>query len=158
MLGLLLSTLLSSAQSKFDKIYNTFDNTEGVTNFTFTKEMVDAFNIDLGSEGEERELMGDLQKIRFLSYNPEKGNLSGDDFIKKAVALLPSKYKKYDAHNEGSGVGIWLLGKKRKYSECHVFVNNNKPAGNSFIVSFYGNFKVSDLEALKETGKGMSSR
>lgn len=156
-LGLLLSTLLTSAQSKSDKIYDTFDNKDGVTNFTITKDMTDAFNIDLGDDGDGRIVSGDLQKIRFLSYNPQKGELSGDAFIKKAIAMLPSKYKKYDDDDEDSNAEIWLLGKKRKYSECHVFVKNENAEGNSFIVSFYGDFKVDDLEALKETGREMSN-
>lgn len=156
-LGLLLATLLSSAQSKADKIYDTFDNEDGVTSFTFTKEMTDAFNIDLGDDGDEKKVSGDLRKIRFMSYNPEKGSWSGDDFLKKAVSMLPSQYKKYeDEENDDSDAEIWLLGKKKKYTECHVFVNNENPGGNRFIVSFYGDFTVNDLEGLKASGKQFS--
>jgi len=155
-LGLLLATLLSSAQSKADKIYDTFDNKDGVTSFTFTKEMTDAFNIDLGDDGEEKNVTGDLHKVRFMSYNPEKGQWSGDDFLKKAVSMLPSQYKKYEDDDDDSDAEIWLLGKKKNYSECHVFVNNENPVGNRFIVSFYGEFTVNDLEGLKAKGKGMS--
>lgn len=156
-LGLLLATLLSTAQSKADKIYDTFDNKDGVSSFTFTKEMTDAFNIDLGDDGEEKEVSGDLHKIRFLSYNPEKGTMSGDEFLKKAVAMLPAKYNKYvDDDEEDSDAEIWLLGKQRKFSECHVFVNNENPSSNSFIISFYGEFTVNDLEGLKATGEQIS--
>jgi len=155
-LGLLLATLLSSAQSKADKIYDTFDNKDGVTSFTFTKEMTDAFNIDLGDDSEEKNVTGDLHKVRFMSYNPEKGQWSGDDFLKKAVSMLPSQYKKYEDDDDDSDAEIWLLGKKKNYSECHVFVNNENPVANRFIVSFYGEFTVNDLEGLKATGKGMS--
>jgi hypothetical protein len=156
-LGLLLSTLLTSAQSKADKIYDSFDNKDGVTSFTFTKEMTDAFNIDLGDDGDEKNVTGDLHKIRFMSYNPGKGIWSGDEFLKKAVSMLPSQYEKYvDDDDEDSDTEIWLLGKKKKYTECHVFVHNDNPQGNSFIVSFYGDFTVNDLEGLKATGKGMS--
>lgn len=156
-LGLLLASLLSSAQSKADKIYDTFDNEDGVTSFTFTKDMTDAFNIDLGEDDEEKNVTGDLHKIRFMSYNPEKGSWSGDEFLKKAVSMLPSQYKKYvDEDDEDSDTEIWLLGKKKKYTECHVFVNNENHEGNRFIVSFYGDFTVNDLEGLKATGKGIS--
>lgn len=156
-LGLLLSTLLTAAQSKADKIYDAFDNEDGVTSFTFTKEMTDAFNIDLGDDGEEKKVTGDLHKIRFMSYNPEKGNWSGDEFLKKAVSMLPSRYKKYvDEDQDDSDTEIWLLGNKRKYSECHVFVNNENPNGNRFVVSFYGDFTVNDLERLKASGRQFS--
>lgn len=155
-LGLLLAALLTSAQSKADKIYNSFDGQEGVTSFTFTKDMTDAFNIDLGEDGDEKNVTGDLHKIRLMSYNPEKGEMSGETFIRKAVALLPSKYKKYEEDNDDSNTEIWLLGRGKKYSECHLFIRNDKEEGNCFIVSFYGDFNVTDLDKLEKTGKSLS--
>lgn len=155
-LGLLLSTLLTSAQSKADKMYNSFADTDGVTSFTFTKDLSDAFNIDLGDDGEEQKVTGDLKQVRFMTYNPEKGEWTGDAFISKAISKLPSKYHKYEEKGVDSNMEIWLLGKKSKYSECHIFIRNNNQKGNSLIVSFYGNFNVNDLERLKETGKNFS--
>lgn len=155
-LGLLLSTLLTSAQSKADKMYDSFAEKDGVTSFTFTKDLSDAFNIDLGDNGEEQKVSGDLKQVRFMTYNPEKGEWTGDAFISKAVSMLPSKYHKYEDKGVDSNTEIWLLGKKSKYSECHIFIRNNNPSGNSLIVSFYGDFNVNDLEGLKETGKSFS--
>ncbi|MFV0592303.1 MAG: DUF4252 domain-containing protein [Draconibacterium sp.] len=156
-LGLLLSTLFVSAQSKADKIYDSFANTDGVASFTFTKNMVDAINLDFGDNGEAKKVSGDLNEIRFLSYNPEEGNLSGEAFLKKAVSMLPSQYKKYEDDDSDGNTEIWLLGKKRKYSECHVFIHNENVSGNQFLVSFYGSFNVNDLEGLKAAGEGMSN-
>jgi len=156
-LGLMLSTFLSSAQSKADRIYDAFENEEGVSIFTLTKNMVDAFNIDLGDDGEEKKVTGDLNKIRFMSYNPQKGEMSGNSFIHKAVSMLPSQYKKYEEEDsEDSDAEIWLLGGKKKYSECHIFIHNENPNSNCFLVSFYGDFTVNDLDGLKETGKEFS--
>lgn len=155
-IGFLLATLLLSAQSKSDKIYDAFEGKPGITNFTFTKNMIDAIDIDLGDDGDERNVTGDLTKIRFLSYNPEKGQLTGDEFIKKAISILPGAYKKYEDEDDDSDAEIWLLGKRKKYSECHVFVKNENGEGNRFIVSFYGDFKVEDLGGLKKAGKDFS--
>jgi len=155
-LGLMLTTFLASAQSKADRIYDTFEDQDGVSSFTFTKNMTDAFNIDLGDDGDEKNVSGDLHQVRFLSYNPEKGEMSGDAFIRKAVSMLPSQYKKYEDDDNDSNTEVWLLGGKKKYSECHVFIRNNNPDGNCFLVSFYGDFTVNDLKGLKETGKGFS--
>ncbi len=160
-LGLMLSTLMTAAQSKADKIYDTFEGMDGVNSFTFTKNMTDAFNIDLGEDGEEKEVSGDLHKVRFMSYNPEKGEMSGKKFISEAVSMLPSKYTRYeddddDDDDDDSNAEIWLLGGKKKYSECHVFIWSENPGGNSLLVSFYGDFTVNDLDALKETGRGFS--
>lgn len=155
-IGFLLATLLLSAQSKSDRIYDTFAGKPGITNFSFTKNMIDAIDIDLGDDGNERNVTGDLKEIRFLSYNPEKGRLSGQEFTEKAISMLPRAYKKYEDEDENSDTEILLLGSKKKYKECHLFVKNGNGKGNQFIVSFYGDFKVDDLEGLKKAGKDFS--
>lgn len=155
LIGFLLATLLLPAQSKSHKIYDTFSGKEGVTNFSFNKNMIDAVDIDLNDENQH--VSGDLHEIRFLSYNPEKGELSGPEFLEKAIALLPSSYKKYeDPEDDDSDAEIWLRGRGKKYSECHVFIKNEDPEGNRFVISFYGNFNVTDLTKLKKTGKGLT--
>lgn len=155
-IGFLLASLLLSAQSKSHKIYDTFANKPGITNFSFTKNMIDAIDIDLGDNGDERNVSGDLNEIRFISYNPGKGQLSGDEFIEKAISMLPRSYKKYEDEDDDSDSEIWLLGSKKKYTECHLFVKNKNGEGNRFIVSFYGDFKLDDLNGLKNAGKDFS--
>ena len=154
-LAFLLATLLAGAQSKSDKIYDVFSGRDGVTNFTFSKNMIDAIDLDLGEDDDERSVTGDLHKIKFLSYNPEKGDLSANDFTKKAIGMLPSQYKKYE-DDEDDDAEIWLLGKKKKYSECHVFTKGEDNASFRIIVSFYGDFTVNDIDKLREKGKGFS--
>jgi len=152
----LTSTLLVNAQSKSDKMYDVFSGKDGVSNFSFSKNMIDAIDIDLGDE-DEKNVTGDLHQIRFMSYNPDKGKLKGSEFTKKACGLLPAAYKKYEAKGEEEDdVEIWLLGKKKKFQECHVFTTNDDDDQMRFIVSFFGDFNVNDLDALKKTGKEFS--
>jgi hypothetical protein len=154
-LALLLVSLITGAQSKADKIYDVFSGRDGVTNFTFSKNMIDAIDIDLGENDDERTVTGDLHKIRFLSYNPTKGDLSADEFTKKAINMLPSVYKKYE-EDDDDDAEIWLLGKKKKYTECHVFTKGENNENFRIIVSFYGDFNVNDIDKLREKGKGFS--
>src|SRR5680860_231872 len=155
---MLIVVQLVSGQSKSDKIYDVFSGKEGVSNFSFSKSMIDAIDLDLGDDEEgEKKVTGDLFQIRFMSYNPKKGSLSGPAFTKKAVALLPSQYKKYEDDDDDSDAEIWLLGGKKKFSECHVFITNEEDDQMRFVVSFYGDFTVNDLEGLKKTGKGFSN-
>lgn len=151
------SAILAGAQSKSEKMYDAFDGKDGITNFSFSKSMIDAIDIDLGDDGDEKSVTGDLNQIRFMSYNPEKGTIGGSDFTKKAIGLLPSAYKKFEAEDDDDDdVEIWLLGKKKKFQECHVFTTNKNNENMRFVVSFYGDFTVNDLEGLKKTGKGFS--
>ena len=72
---LIITSQLLNAQSKSDKMYDVFENKDGISSFSFSKNMIDAINLDLGEDGEEKSVTGDLNKIRFMSYNPEKGDL-----------------------------------------------------------------------------------
>lgn len=154
-LAFLLASLLGLAQSKSEKIYDSLSGLEGVTSFTFSKSMIDAIDIDLGEDDDERNVSGDLHQIRFLSYNPNKGDLGADKFTKRAIDMLPSQYKKYE-EGDDDDVEIWLLGKKKKFTECHVFTKGENNTNFRIIVSFYGDFTVNDIDKLKEKGKGFS--
>ena len=152
----LAATFLVSAQSKSDKIYDVFSGKDGVSNFSFSKNMIDAIDIDLGDE-DEKNVTGDLHRIRFMLYNPKKGSLNGPDFTQKAIKLLPSQYKKYIDDDEDSDAVIYLLGGKKKFSECHVFITNERDDQLRFLISFFGDFTVNDLDGLKKTGRGFSN-
>jgi hypothetical protein len=154
---ILLVSQLVRAQSKSDKMYDQFANKDGITSFTFSKNMIDAINLDLGENGEEKKITGDLFQIRFMSYSPEKGSMSGTEFIEKAIGYLPkSAYSKYEDEDKNSDTEIWLMGGKKKFQECHVFVKNENENQMKFVVSFYGDFTVNDLEKLKKSGKDFS--
>ena len=159
-LAIVLAPIFGLAQSKSDKMYDVFADREGVTNFSFSKNMIDAIDLNIGNEDEdgEKQVSGDLTRVRFMSYNPSKGKLSGPEFLEKAAGFLPkSTYHKYkDPDGEDDNTEIWLMGKKNKYNECHVFFKNDNKTGLHFIVSFYGDFKVSDMEGIKELGRGFS--
>ena len=141
------------AQSKSDKLFDMFRNKPGVTYFAFTKNMTDAFDIDLD---DGKTITGDLNEIRFMSYNPKKGELSGSDFLRKTVGLLPGAYDKIVSVDDENDAEIWMLGNKRKASEFHVFVHNDSPENMQFVVSFYGDFDIDDVDGIREIGLNMS--
>lgn len=155
---LFLSQILG-AQSKSDKMYNAFSSNDAIISFTFSKNMIDAIDIDLGENGDEKNVTGDLHQIRFMSYNPEKGELSGSEFLEQAKGYLPKiSYKKFEDDNEDTNAEIWLMGGKKNFQECHVFVRNEDENQLHFVVSFYGDFTVNDLEKLRKTGKDFSEK
>lgn len=156
---LLFLSQISGAQSKSDKMYNAFSSDDAATSFTFSKNMIDAIDIDLGENGDEKNVTGDLHEIRFMSYNPEKGDLSGPEFLEQAKGYLPKmSYKKFEDDDEDSNAEIWLMGGKKNFQECHVFVRNEDKNQLQFVVSFYGDFTVNDLEKLRKTGKDFSEK
>ncbi len=152
-----LASQMVNAQSKSDKMYDVLSGKDGVTNFSFSKNMIDAIDIDLGEDGNEQKVTGDLQQVRFMSYNPKKGSLSGTEFTEKAISYLPkTAYKKYEGEDPDDDAEIWLQGGKRKFQECHVFIKNQQEGQLRIVVSFYGDFTVNDLEGLKKTSEGFT--
>ena len=104
----------------------------------------------------EKQLPGDLHEIRLLSYNPDKGVMSGPQFIKKAVGMLPFSYDKLDLEDDNDGLEAWMLGNKRKASEFHLFIKSDNPESMHFLVSFYGNFNIDDMDKLTHIGIDLS--
>lgn len=155
---ILLVTQLAGAQSKSDKMYDAFANKDGISSFTFSKNMIDAIDLDLGEDGEEKKVTGDLHQIRFMSYNPEKGEISGPQFLEKAIGYLPKAAYKFEDDDPDNDAEIWLLGGKKKFQECHIFVRNEQDNQMQFVVSFYGDFTVNDLEKLRKSGKEFSEK
>lgn len=142
------------AQSKSDKLFDTFRNKPGVTYFAFCKNLDDAFNIDLDEKGKSVE--GDISEIRFMAYNPDKGQLEVKEFCRKSSDLLPPAYKLVET-DEADNAKIWMLGNNRKAKEFHVLIGGDETSDLCFWISFYGNFKVKDLDGIKEIGMEMTS-
>nr|MBD3623086.1 DUF4252 domain-containing protein [Sunxiuqinia sp.] len=151
---IVLASTVAVAQSKSDQLFDAFRNKLGVSYFAFTKSMTDAFNIDLDDEA--KTIKGDLSEIRFLSYNPKKGNLNGPDFITKAAGLLPGAYDRIVEVDSENNAEIWMLGNKRKASEFHVFIRSESNDDNQFLISFYGDFDIDDVEGVREIGLSLS--
>lgn len=58
---------------------------------------------------------------------------------------------------DGTDTEIWLLGKRKKIKECHIFIKNDEVDQMRFVVSFFGDFTVNDIDNLKKKGKEFSS-
>jgi len=51
---------------------------------------------------------------------------------------------------DSDDVEFWIEGDSKKVRECHVIVTDSKDNQFSCLVSFYGNFKVEDLDKLEK--------
>lgn len=153
-LFVLLTAPALMAQSKTEKLYDAFRNKPGVSYFAFSKDLTNAFNIDLDDEGKNIE--GDINEIRLLTYNPNKGQLSNIEFLKKTSGLLPSSCKLVETDADDNAK-IWMLGNRKKASEFHILIGGDNAESMSFLISFYGDFKVKDLDGLKAMGHEMAN-
>ena len=151
---LILFVTAASAQRRSDRLYDVFRNKPGVAYFAITKDLQDAFNIGLEDEG--KNINGDIHEIRLMSYNPEKGPLKGNEFSKKTADMLSSMCKHLDSADLDDGAEIWMTGNKRKASEFHILVPGEDEDSHCFLISFYGDFDITDAEGIKHLGAHLS--
>lgn len=158
LVALIIATLTGSGQSRSYRIFDEYSNHDGFTYLAFSKSMIDA--VDLKLDDENKKITGDLNEIRILILNREKSNLGGS--LPKIIAEKFSKlnYRKAEAKDaEGSDdVEFWIEGDSKKVKECHVIVKDNKDSQFSCLVSFYGNFKVEDLDIFEKFSRKQSDK
>lgn len=150
LVAFLISTLVGSGQSRSFRIFDEFSNHEGFTYLAFSKSMIDAVNLNL--DDENKKITGDLNEIRILILNREKSNLGGS--LPKIISerLRKLNYRKVEPKDtdKSDDVDFWIEGDSKKVKECHVIVRDSKDNQFSCLVSFYGNFKVEDLERMEK--------
>ena len=152
LIAMLLSFLSGFTQSKAQKIYDRYPKEEGFTSFTFSKSMIDMMNMNLDEEG--KKITGDFQELRLLIYNADKGKIRNfSEVVSKELASL--KYEQIHPKDEkpDDNAEFWIEGKGDKVSECHIILGDKNKENNSCLfLSFYGNFKVDDLNKLEQIG------
>jgi hypothetical protein len=158
LVALLISTLTGSAQSKSYRIFDEYANKEGFTYFAFSKAMIDAVNLKLDEEN--KKVTGDLNEIRFLLLDREKSNLGGTLSKSMASKLEKLEYRKAEPNGADANddVEFWVDGDSKRINECHVIVRNSDDNQFTCLVSFYGNFKVEDLESLEKFSRKQSKK
>jgi len=156
LVALIIAALTGSSQSRSYRIFDEYANHDGFTYLAFSKSMIDAVNLNL--DDENKKITGDLNEIRILILNREKSNLGGS--LTKIVAEKFNKlnYRKAEPKDakDSDDVEFWIEGDSKKVKECHVIVKDNKDKQFSCLVSFYGNFKVEDLERLEKFSRKQS--
>ena len=156
--ALLISTLAGSGQSRSYRIFDEYSNHDGFTYLAFSKSMIDA--VDLKLDEENKKITGDLNEIRILIFNREKSNIP--ESLSKVIAgkFNNLHYRKVEPKNQGDddNVEFWIDGDSKKVKECHVIVNEKHDNRFSCLVSFYGNFKVEDLDSFEKFSRKQANK
>ncbi len=141
-----LTQFVSAQNDVSDKMYHYFKGMDEVTYMAFSKSMMDFVDLDLDDEfGEDSNVTGDLNEVRLLIYKPDtKPNKSFSDqvlgFLKKG------KYEKIEDDDKDDDTEVWVNRNGRKIYECHVIFQGDR---NGVLLSFFGDFKVKDVEKLE---------
>jgi hypothetical protein len=156
LVAIVVASLTGSAQSKSYRIFDEFSNHDGFTYLAFSKSMIDA--VDFNIDDENKKITGDLNEIRILVLNREKSNLGRS--LPKIISEKFNKlnYKKIEPKDNSNNVEFWIEGDGKKVKECHVIVKDDKDNEFSCLVSFYGNFKVEDLDSFEKFSRKQAEK
>jgi len=150
LVAIIITTLTGSSQSRSYRIFDEYSKHEGFSYLAFSKSMIDAVNLNL--DDENKKITGDLNEIRILILNREKSNLGGS--LSKIISEKLNKlnYRQVEPKDakDNEDVEFWVEGDSKRIKECHVIIKDNKDKQFSCLVSFYGNFKVEDLDRLEK--------
>ena len=132
-----------AAQNTSTEIYNSFENTEGVNSFSFSKMMLDAIDITTEDEdGSIQQIKGDLHKVKFLNFNENASN----NYKKLNRLFGDSNYKLVDLENSDTeGIIVYIARKGKHISEIHLLIED---FGEGSLISIYGELKAKELCAI----------
>ncbi len=132
--------LLSFTPSPQGDIHTQYASKEGVTAFSFSKDMIDALDFDMDVNDKMKCIKGDLSSIKFLAFN--------DDNETNSLELLKDLKKSGYENIEWDGVDgdidvlLYVDRNGKRFSEIHfVTLSNGKPKA---MISFYGDITVKD--------------
>jgi len=143
-----VSFSLKAQDRPSDKLFEKMALKQGITMMSFSKEMLDAVNLNFDDDdNDESNVTGDLYEVKLIIYKAPE-NEEPMAFRETTLRYLPlNKYKKVEDDDTDDDVDIRILRKGRKVSECHVLFQGEI---NGVLLSFFGDFKIEDVDELAE--------
>ena len=141
---------LIQAQTKGESLHAKYSNIDGFNSFSFAGSFLKNLDFDVDEDELEKNITGDCKNIKFLSYKHVTGTETKFRNIVSSQLTKGSSYKEVltDRDEDDNSDEIHFYAKasgKKKFSEFHVLhYNENRTS----LVSFFGDFKVDELETL----------
>lgn len=165
LLAMLLSTLLGTAQTKAEKLYDMYNLKDGITIISFSKSVIKPF--DLWIDSETKKLLMDMDRVSLMVYNQYKGNDSSEAVYKRINRELKGgQYFEIDPneldwnmHSPNTQIDNGDLklighGKKDNMSEFHVVINDEQ---HTVLFSFFGKITIEDLRKIEDFSQSTKS-
>ncbi len=149
--GLMVMFLANSQSNATEKMYDYLKKQEGVSLLSFSKDMIDMVDLNLDDESIRKKVTGPLTEVR-LAICKGTSNTAG---IKVAEFLNQSPFQFIDIEEEKGELKVFVNRKGKVVKECHITI----PSADNFImVSFFGDFKIEDLNQLKQSAAGFGKK
>ncbi len=139
-----------NGQNRFsDKLYDNLKNQQNISLLSFSKSMIDMIDLDISGvdKDENKKITGPLNEVRLAICNQKVNRNTGFeivDFLKKP----PFNEVDLEEKEKDDNMRVFLHRKGKIIQECHVTIQGDSSL---FLVSFYGDFKVDDIDKLKKS-------
>lgn len=137
---------VTAQSSPSEKLYASLDGAKGITIVSLSKEIINMVDM-IVDEDDSKEITGPLEKVKLMSCKKEKAPSSID------ALLRTFKERPFDLVEEGNDdAEIFIIRSGRKIKECHIVSEDDESL---FLLSFYGNFKVEDIDKMANKANRM---
>jgi len=134
-----LAVYAPAQKSASDRLYSKLEGADGVMLISIPKEIFGTLEMVVDDD-DEKELAGRLERLRVMVCGIETAG-SSVNVIKRTFSRKPFERAKH----EGTNGEVFVVRSGKKLTECHVMNTNRKRL---FVLSFYGDFRSSDVEKL----------
>jgi len=136
---LLSLSVLAGSGGKSDKIYSELKANYDCFSMSLSKEMIDAFDIDIDLDGKQKWITGDFLEGRFLVISDiKKASDIKKSFLKEGYQEVDlEEVDEFESSNEETYLMITKSGNVVK--EAHFIVCTDD---NTILLSIYGNLNV----------------
>ena len=153
LIGLTTFTLVNSQNRPSDKFFNSLRERDDVSTFGFSKSMIDMIDMNISADTDadgDKKIMGDLNEIKVSIFDKTKNPQSENEAI---AFFKKTPFAEVDMNDKDNEARVFVNRKGKTIHECHIGIGGEKKF---VLISFFGEFRVEDVKALKKSAKGLA--
>jgi hypothetical protein len=130
-----------------DKMYDALQTQEDVSVLSFSKNIIDMVDMNIGEDEDGKKVTGPLNEVRVaICKNGAEKRLQPD--ITRTLKKAPFEEVEMDNKDRKDDLKVYVDRKGKTIHECHVTIQGDE---NLILVSFYGEFRIEDVDKLKKS-------
>lgn len=155
---LLVAGFESWGQSRsYESLQSAMTKNNGAMVMSVSKDILSMVDLDLTDDSiANKKITGSLNEVKLILCNTYQGGKSA--FADEVMTYLPNRiYDEIKEDDRGNPIGdddakIMVMRKGLKIKECHLILGGES---SGMVVSFFGDFHLRDLKALREKAKAI---
>jgi hypothetical protein len=138
-IALVFSLLSVFAGKGSENIHSDFANKQGVMALSFSKEMLDAVDLDFDWKEAIKKIEGDFKAIKLLIISDETQAIAYSKDIK--ARLKKQGYVNIELEDAEGEFEVYVDKKRKNFNEVHLLSRGDE---GGILISIYGDFEVTD--------------